>query len=170
MEPPAARPCCYTTSMNLDTALARLASDPRAPLDLAEVALALAADEYPGLDAEAYLAELRGMAHEAEGLLRGKLEARVAGLCRYLFDGLGFRGDQRDYYDPRNSYLNEVLDRRVGIPITLSAVAMAVGARAGLEVVGVGLPGHFVAKAVERRAGGVSPPREVIFDPFHGGR
>ena len=61
---------------------------------------------------------------------------------------MGFRGNAEEYYDPRNSYLNEVLDRRTGMPITLSAVAMAVGSRAGLEVVGVGLPGHFVAKAV----------------------
>jgi regulator of sirC expression with transglutaminase-like and TPR domain len=76
---------------------------------------------------------------------------------------MGFRGNTKDYYDARNSYLNEVLDRRTGLPITLSAVAMAVGNRAGLEVFGVGLPGHFIAKAV---AGG----REILFDPFHGGR
>jgi regulator of sirC expression with transglutaminase-like and TPR domain len=134
-----------------------------APLDVAEVALLLARDEYAGLDVDAYLGELVGMAREVAGRLRGPLEARVAGLCRYLFGELGFRGNQKDYYDPRNSYLNEVIDRRTGLPITLSAVAMAVGKRAGLGVVGVGLPGHFVAKAVE---GG----QEVLFDPFHGGR
>jgi regulator of sirC expression with transglutaminase-like and TPR domain len=76
---------------------------------------------------------------------------------------MGFRGNTQEYYDPRNSYFNQVLDRRTGIPITLSAVAMAVGTRAGLEVVGVGLPGHFVAKAV-------LDGREALFDPFHGGR
>jgi regulator of sirC expression with transglutaminase-like and TPR domain len=76
---------------------------------------------------------------------------------------MGFRGNAQDYYDPRNSYLNQVLDRRTGIPISLSAVAMAVGARAGLEVVGIGLPGHFVVKAVADR-------EEILFDPFHGGR
>jgi regulator of sirC expression with transglutaminase-like and TPR domain len=149
--------------MNLDKALRLLARDPAAPLDLAEVALLLARDEYPGLDVEAYLAELDGMAHEARPHLRGRLEKRVAGLCRYLFHDLGFRGNRDHYDDPRNSYFNEVLDRRTGIPITLSAVAMAVGRRAGLTVVGVGLPGHFVAKAV-------ADGREVIFDPFHGGR
>jgi regulator of sirC expression with transglutaminase-like and TPR domain len=84
-------------------------------------------------------------------------------LCRYLFHDLGFRGTRDNYYDPRNSHLNDVLDRRTGIPIALSAVAMVVGRRAGLEVVGVGLPGHFVSKAV---AGG----KEILFDPFHGGR
>jgi regulator of sirC expression with transglutaminase-like and TPR domain len=149
--------------MDLATALTQLAADPTAPLDLAEVALLVARDEYPELDVEAYLGELTGMAHEARGHLRGGLESRVCGLCRYLFHEMGFRGNQKNYYDPRNSYLNEVLDRRKGIPITLSAVAMAVGARAGLDVAGVGLPGHFVAKAVE--AG-----HEVYFDPFHGGR
>jgi regulator of sirC expression with transglutaminase-like and TPR domain len=151
------------TGMNLDAALHRLAHEPEAPVDVAEVALELAHDEYPDLDVEAYLSELDGMAHEARTYLSGQLEARVAGLCRYLFHEMGFRGNQRDYYDPRNSYLNQVIDRRTGLPITLSAVAIAVGTRAGLEVVGVGLPGHFVAKAVEGR-------REVLFDPFHGGR
>jgi regulator of sirC expression with transglutaminase-like and TPR domain len=149
--------------MNLDTALKLLARDPAAPLDVAELALRLAADEYPDLDVDAYLSELAGMAHEAKRYLGGSLEARARGLCRYLFHDCGFRGNVQDYYDPRNSYLNEVLDRRTGLPITLSAVAIAVGGRAGLDVVGVGLPGHFVAKAV---AGGA----EVLFDPFHGGR
>jgi regulator of sirC expression with transglutaminase-like and TPR domain len=149
--------------MDLDTTLARLAHDPAAPLDVAELALHLARDEYPALDVEAYLAELDGMAHEARRYLRGDLGARVDGLCRYLFHEMGFHGNAREYYDPRNSYLNEVLDRRTGIPISLSAVAMAVGGRAGLEIHGVGLPGHFIVKAVQ---GG----REEFFDPFHGGR
>jgi regulator of sirC expression with transglutaminase-like and TPR domain len=149
--------------MDLDAMLERLAADPSAGIDPAEVALALARDEYPELDTEAYLNELTGMAREARPYLRGNLENRVRGLCRYLFHDQGFRGNQKDYYNARNSYLNEVLDRRTGIPITLSVVAMAVGCRAGLMVSGVGLPGHFVAKAV---GGG----REIVFDPFHGGR
>jgi regulator of sirC expression with transglutaminase-like and TPR domain len=149
--------------MNLDAALEQLARDPAAPLDLAELALHLARDEYPDLDVEAYLGELDGMAHEARRYLRGDLGARVTGLCRYLFHEMGFRGNDREYYDPRNSYLNQVLDRRTGIPIALSAVAMAVGGRAGLDVQGVGLPGHFIVKAVR---GG----QQVFFDPFHGGR
>jgi regulator of sirC expression with transglutaminase-like and TPR domain len=149
--------------MNLDAALEELARDPNPPLDLAELALCLARDEYPDLDVEAYLAEIDGMAHEARRYLRGSLEAQVTGLCRYLFHEMGFRGNARDYYDARNSYLNQVLDRRTGIPITLSAVVMAVGGRAGLEVQGVGLPGHFIVKAVQGE-------REALFDPFHGGR
>jgi regulator of sirC expression with transglutaminase-like and TPR domain len=149
--------------MDLDMTLHRLAADPSAALDAAEVALALARDEYPTLDTEAYLNELAGMAREARPYLSGDLESRTRGLCRYLFHDQGFRGNMKDYYDPRNSFVNEVLDRRTGIPITLSMVAMSVGARAGLTVVGVGLPGHFVAKAVKNG-------RELLFDPFHGGR
>jgi regulator of sirC expression with transglutaminase-like and TPR domain len=150
--------------MNLEIALTLLSHTSDPPLDLAEVALLLARDEYPCLDIEAYLSELDGMAHEAQPHLRGgSLAARVRGLCRYLFHDMGFRGNQQEYYDARNSYLNDVLDRRTGIPITLSAVAIAVGRRAGLEIVGVGLPGHFVVKAVE-------DGEEVLFDPFHGGR
>src|SRR5262249_18663494 len=141
----------------------QLAANADVPLDLAELALHLAREEYAELDADAYLAELAGMAHEARRYVRGNLSARVDGLCRYLFHDMGFRGNVREYYDPRNSYLNQVLDQRTGIPITLSLVAMAVGQRSGLNVVGVGLPGHFVAKAV---AGG----EEILFDPFHGGR
>jgi regulator of sirC expression with transglutaminase-like and TPR domain len=153
----------YNARMELDAALQRLAEDATANVDVAEVALRLAADEYTGLDVEGYLSELDGMAHEVRRYLSGNLSARLNGLCRYLFHEMGFHGNTQEYYDPRNSYFNHVLDRRTGIPITLSVVAMAVGSRAGLEVVGVGLPGHFVAKAV-------SGSEEALFDPFHGGR
>ena len=112
---------------------------------------------------EAYLSELDGMAREARNYLGGDLPAQVHGLSRYLFHEMGFRGNTRNYYDPRNSYLNQVLDRRLGIPITLSVLAMAVGTRAGLDVAGVGLPGYFIARA--ERGG-----EEQLFDPFHGGR
>jgi regulator of sirC expression with transglutaminase-like and TPR domain len=87
----------------------------------------------------------------------------VAALARYLFHEQGFEGNERDYYDPRNSYLNEVLIHRSGLPISLSILAMAVAGRAGLTVVGVGLPGHFIAKAI-------LDEQEVLFDPYHGGR
>lgn len=149
--------------MDLDDALHTLARDRAAIVDVAEIALRIAQDEYPALDVEAYLNELDGMAREARNYLGGDLPSQVHGLCRYLFHEMGFRGNTRDYYDPRNSYFNDVLDRRVGIPITLSVLAMAVGTRVGLPVVGVGLPGHFVAKVVRNGS-------EVLFDPFHGGR
>jgi regulator of sirC expression with transglutaminase-like and TPR domain len=150
--------------MDLDAALELLAREPEAPLDLAELALCLARDEYPQLDVEAYLQQLAGMAHEVGRYLRGgDLAARVGRFCRYLFFEMGFRGNTKDYYDPRNSYLNEVLERRMGIPITLATVAIGVGARTGLDVRGIGLPGHFIAKVVEEG-------EEILIDPFHGGR
>jgi regulator of sirC expression with transglutaminase-like and TPR domain len=82
----------------------------------------------------------------------------VRALNALLFDEEGFHGNVSDYYDPRNSFLNDVLDRRTGIPITLSTVYIEVGRRAGLEVEGVGLPGHFVVRV-----------EGTLVDPFHGG-
>jgi regulator of sirC expression with transglutaminase-like and TPR domain len=149
--------------MNLDATLKLLGADPNTPVDLAEVALRLARDEYPDLDVDAYLSQLSAMAHEAQRYLTGDLDARVKGLCRYLFHDMGFRGNVQAYYDPRNSYLNDVLERRTGIPITLSLIVMAVGNRARIEIAGVGLPGHFIVKVVEKM-------REILIDPFHGGR
>src|SRR5262249_42242142 len=148
---------------NLDHALTLLAREPSAALDAAEIALCLAREEYPDVDVEAYLGELAAMAHDVRPRLRGGLAARVGALGRYLFHEMGFRGNTQAYYDRRNSYFNQVLDRRTGIPLTLSLVAVAVGGRAGLAVEGVGLPGHFVARAVR---GGEA----VLFDPFHEGR
>ncbi len=104
--------------MDLDATLNLLASKPEISVDLAEIALQLARDEYPDLDVEAYLSQLTAMAHESQRYLAGGLEARLAGLCRYLFHDMGFRGNVQTYYDPRNSYLNEVIERRTGIPIT----------------------------------------------------
>jgi len=149
--------------MDVNDALTVLSHHPAAGLDLATLALELARDEYPQLDVAGYLSELDAMAHDLRPRLGGSLLRRVELLCRYLFHDLGFCGNERDYYDPRNSYFNEVLDRRTGLPITLALTAMAVGQRVGLEVVGIGLPGHFVAKAVGNG-------QEVLFDPFHGGQ
>jgi regulator of sirC expression with transglutaminase-like and TPR domain len=149
--------------MDLDTVLDQLAEEQDAPCDVAELALWLARDEYPELDVEAYLSELNGMVREAKTYLAGSLESRVHGLCRYLFHEMGFRGNIQDYYNPGNSYFNEVIDKRTGIPISLSVLTMAVGRRAGLDIVGVGLPGHFVTKAIRNGT-------DVLFDPFHGGR
>lgn len=149
--------------MLLDDYLTLLCRQPQAEVDVAEVALLLARDEYPDLDVEAALAEVGAMAHEARAYVRGSLEERARGLCRYLFHEMGFHGNTKNYYDPANSYLNLVLERRTGIPISLSALAMAIGRRAGLEMHGVGLPGHFIVKAV-------GTEEEVLVDPFHGGR
>jgi len=150
-------------SLNFDTALEILARDPSAPLDLAEVALLLARDEFSFLDIDAHLNELTAMAHEVRTYLRGHLAHQVQGLCRYLFHEMGFRGNAGEYYDPRNSYFNQVLERRLGVPISLSAVTMAVGQRAGLAIAGIGLPGHFIVKASNGE-------QEILLDPFNGGR
>jgi regulator of sirC expression with transglutaminase-like and TPR domain len=132
--------------------------------DLAVAALLIACEEYRDLDVAAYVGKLEAMAAELRRRLDGygSPEAAVAALNALLFEESGFRGNLEDYYDPRNSFLNEVLDRRTGIPITLSAVYLEVGRRAGLALQGVGLPGHFVVKLE-------APGRELLIDPFHAG-
>ena len=97
--------------MNLDRTLRELAADPFAPVDLAELNLHLAAEEYPGLDVPAYLNVLDELADEVTPRLGGSLEDRTAAFAEYALDECGFSGNADDYYDPRNSYLNEVLDR-----------------------------------------------------------
>jgi regulator of sirC expression with transglutaminase-like and TPR domain len=111
----------------------------------------------------AYLRRIDRLAAQLRPRLQGSLEARTSTLSDFLFEECGFSGNTEHYYDPRNSYLNKVLDRQVGLPISLSLLAIAVGERAGLSVVGVGLPGHFIAKAVGPKGD------EVLFDPFNGG-
>lgn len=118
------------------------------PPIIENVALAIADDAYPNLSRMHYhgmLDEFSGPLFEPMRILPTldqKLEAMRAHLC----DELGFVGNRDDYYDPRNSFLNEVLERRTGIPITLAVVWMAIGRRAGLRVEGIGFPGHFLVR------------------------
>lgn len=151
--------------MTLDTALAVLANDPFTAVDLAELSLRLAADEYPNLDVPAYLARLDDLAARVRPrLARARtLTDKVTELTHFLFVEEEFDGNSAAYYDPRNSYLNDVLDRKLGIPLSLSVLAVRVGTAAGLRVFGVGLPGHFVAKAMDSDG-------QVLFDPFNGGQ
>ncbi len=137
---------------------------PDAAVDLAEASLLIACEEYPGLDVPAYLTRLdrMGVALRERLADEPRAERAVMALNRYLFQEEGFHGNAAEYYDPRNSYLNEVLDRRTGIPISLSTVYMEVARRAGLPVEGVGLPGHFIVRV---RAG----PHAILIDPFHAG-
>lgn len=150
--------------MKLSTVLGALAEDANHPVDLARVALLIARDAYSQMNPRVYLRRIDALADQLRPRLVGSLAARTAELSTFLFEDCGFVGNTDRYYDPRNSYLNKVLDRQVGLPISLSLLAMAVGERAGLPVVGVALPGHFVAKAVGE--GG----SEVVFDPFNGGQ
>ncbi|MGE5125308.1 MAG: SirB1 family protein [Betaproteobacteria bacterium] len=141
-----------------------LLSRPDREVNLAEAALLVAAEEYAGLDVRSYLARLDEMGAGLRQRLddEPRPERAIMALNHYLFQEQGFHGNSERYYDARNSYLNEVLDRRTGIPITLSTVFMEVAARAGLEVEGVGLPGHFVVRVQ-------TPSRPLLVDPFHGG-
>jgi regulator of sirC expression with transglutaminase-like and TPR domain len=155
---------------------AALSPDP----DLAVAALMIARLEYPALDAGRYLAQLDVIGDEAGRRLAvaappadtphdvdADRYAKVTALNAYLFEELGFVGNEADYSDPRNSFLNEVIDRRTGIPITLSLVYMEVARRAGLPVEGVNFPGHFLLRC---RAGREHRYTEdLIIDPFHGG-
>lgn len=150
--------------MTLSEILAALADDPDYPIDLARVALLIAHDAYPQLNPRKYLQRIDRLAEQLHPRLRGSLAARTAELSTFLFEECGFAGNTEHYYDPRNSYLNKVLDRQVGLPISLSLLAVAVGTRAGLPVVGVGLPGHFIAKTVGKHGD------EILFDPFNGGQ
>ena len=135
------------------------------PIDLARAALAIAREEYPDLDESRVLRRLEEIALlVVRGLPAGATqERRVGRLGAVLFHDLGFTGNQSAYGDPRNSFLNEVVERRTGIPITLSLVYMEVGRRCGLHVEGVGFPGHFLCK-VQMEEG------ELIVDPFHRGQ
>jgi len=123
----------------------------------------IAQDEYPELPIDRYLGEIERMAIRLRGRLpAGNAEERVVALNQFLFDEAGFVGNTRDYYDPRNSYLNEVIDRKTGIPITLAILYMEVGRRIGLPLSGVSFPGHFLVQ-LKLRSG------TLVLDPFSGG-
>jgi regulator of sirC expression with transglutaminase-like and TPR domain len=120
-------------------------------IDLGVAALAIARIEHPDLSPGPALAELDELAARSSvSSARGR--RALDRLCSFLFEGEKFRGNSEDYYDPRNSCLNDVLDRRLGIPITLAVVVMEVGRRVGLDICGIGLPGH--AEAIASRAVG----------------
>lgn len=148
--------------------------------DLAVAALMIARVAYPKLDAVPYLEQLDALGREAAIRVAGARVrhdvppqadpdafARIAALNEYLFDDLRFVGNDRHYEDPRNSFLNEVLDRRMGIPITLALVYIEVARRAGLHVEGVNFPGHFLLRCRARPDTPYS--RDLIIDAHHGG-
>lgn len=136
----------------------------REQFSLAEACLLIAEDQYPGLDIAACVAKLDAMAATVRGRLAADAlaEQKVAALNWHLFGELRFCGNADAYYDPRNSYLNEVLERRTGIPITLSIVYLEVGRRLGLQVQGVSFPGHFLVQLRLKRG-------QLLLDPFTGG-
>jgi len=143
---------------------AALVSAPDAGLDLATAALLVAAEEYPQLPLEPYLRRLDVLAERVRDRLGDETAPVVVlqELTRVLFREERFRGNVSAYYDPRNSFLNDVLDRRLGIPITLGIVCLEVGWRLGLPLTGVNFPGHFLVRC----AGEALP---LLVDPFEGG-
>ncbi len=146
--------------------LSELAAVPDEHLDLLTGAILIARDAYPALDVDRELARMAELAAPlVDQHLSDRPGARQAdAIGAYLFEELGFRGNDADYYDPRNSFLNDVLDRRLGIPITLGLVYMEVARRAGVVTHGVNFPGHYLVRIEHPRRG-----EPLIVDPFNGG-
>jgi regulator of sirC expression with transglutaminase-like and TPR domain len=128
---------------------------PETEIPLDEAALLIAAMADVSVDVSAQLARLDDVAAQI-----GSADTRE--VCRFVFETLGVRGDRETYDDPRNSYLDQVLDRRLGIPISISVLLMEIGRRCGVPFEGVGMPGHFLLR----------DPREpdILIDAFSGGQ
>ena len=164
-----------TVPISLQARLPKVADDLLRALNepgesLAQAALAIAGVEYPAVDPLPYLQRLERMGEAAAGRLQRHEGAGhhvlVATLNAYLYEELGFSGNRERYDDPRNSFLNEVLDRRLGIPISLAVIYLEIGRRAGLRLEGVNFPGHFLVR-VPALAGRADD--DLIVDPFHAG-
>jgi regulator of sirC expression with transglutaminase-like and TPR domain len=144
----------------------RIVEQPEETLDLGLAALAIARAEYPDLDIGLYLGRIDTLAAEAGNYLpgdsSGDAHRAIAALNYTLFQKHGYRGNRDQYFEAKNSFLNEVIERRTGIPITLSVLYMEVARRTGLPLAGVGFPGHFLVKYAV--AG-----EDIIIDPFNGG-
>ena len=144
---------------------AEIVALPDERINLAEAALLIAAEEYPRLNVAAYLEKLDRISDIARDRIALAVDASdfISAINATLFEDYGFQGNRDNYYDPRNSFLNEVIDRRVGIPITLSVLYIEVARRIGLALEGVGLPGHFIVRHQ-------AAEEAIYIDPFNGGR
>jgi len=133
-------------------------------IDLGKAALTIAVSDYPNLDIAHYLSCIDALATTAAGRLGADADVyrSIATLNFVLFQEHGFCGNREDYFDPKNSFLNEVLDRKTGIPISLSVLYIEVAKRIGLSLQGVGFPGHFLVKYVGHE-------QEIVIDPFNQG-
>lgn len=139
-------------------------NQPDDQIDLAKAALYIAQEEYPDLDIDEYLNALDVMADEVEERLPAERYPLriIQSLNQYFYDDLGYIGNTSDYYDPRNSFLNEVIDRRTGIPITLSLLYLEVARRLDFPMVGINMPGHFLIRPSFEEAG-------IFVDAFNRG-
>jgi regulator of sirC expression with transglutaminase-like and TPR domain len=138
----------------------------RSPIDITKAAFIFAKEiAYPALDIARYLERLDQLAASVWINISAVRTpaAQAKALAESLFGQIGFQGNQQNYTDPRNSYLNEVFDRRLGIPISLSVIYMAIADRLGIPAAGIGLPGHFIVKVPAENGPG-------FIDPFHAGR
>ncbi|MBM2803033.1 MAG: hypothetical protein HW419_926 [Deltaproteobacteria bacterium] len=137
---------------------------PDEAIDLGHAALTIALSEYPTLDISAYLGRISDLALEVAERAGPDADAfrTIAALNFVLFSEQGFHGNREAYYDPANSFLHRVIERKTGIPITLSVLYMEVGKRIGLNFNGVGFPGHFLVKTAVDGS-------EVVIDPYNGG-
>jgi regulator of sirC expression with transglutaminase-like and TPR domain len=133
-------------------------------IDLAKAALYIAQEEYPHLDPAEYLNALDTMAAEVQERLPSERYPlrMLQSINQYLYDDLGFSGNTDDYYNPRNSFLNDVIDQRTGIPITLALVYLEIARRLDFPMVGIGMPGHFIIRPEFQEAG-------IFVDAFHHG-
>lgn len=162
-----------TTIDSIRDRLARITTGPSDEVPLARTALLIAQSEYPDVDIDEYERRLQAIAETLERELRGKRDAhsplRVPlTVNRLLFRELGFRGNDTAYDDPRNLYLNHVLDERTGIPVTMAIVYTEVCQRAGLDVRPVGLPGHVICRY--QPAGSEDERDSILLDVFNYGR
>lgn len=144
--------------------LLRIVSGPDEEISLAETSLLIAVLGNPDLIVPAYLSRLDRLADVLKSRVTDQdgVADRLSVLNQLMFKELGFRPNAENYYDPRNSYLNEVLDRRVGIPITLSLIYMELGRKINLPLQGVSFPGHFLVKCAV-------PDGAIVLDPYSGG-
>jgi len=134
-------------------------------IDLTEAALVIALEEYPSLQLDRYLERIDEWGEAIRERIEGStdIDRIVSEINRFLFEQEGFHGEADDYYDPRNTYLNEVLDRHAGLPIALSILYIEISRRVGIDMAGVSLPGRFLVKVT-------GPWGEILIDPFDGGR
>ena len=135
-------------------------------ISLGRAGLLFAQSHYPDLDCDWYLKQFDIVADAIQSRISQAQsgETRLGVTIEYLFGELGYQGNAEDYYDPRNSFINEVIDRRIGIPISLSVVFLEIASRVGIKANGVAFPGHFLVRVSESE---VSEP--VIVDPFDNG-
>lgn len=149
----------------MDPRLLEALSRPDDEVNLGEAALLLACLEYPTLEIEHYLTRFDVLAAQVQQHIEADADTpeRILALNQFLFHEQGFAPNLENFYDPRNSFLNDVLERKTGIPITLSIVYIEVARRIGLPIVGVSFPGHFLVKVPLEKG-------DIVLDPFAGGR